>query len=100
MIAAPGAGAAEAGDGRALSLKKRRVTLITGASSGIGACLARVFARNGHELALIARSQDKLKALAFEIAASGQPMPLVLPFDLTEKGAADAVAEALDSAGA
>ncbi|HET6375282.1 MAG TPA: SDR family oxidoreductase [Methylocella sp.] len=100
MTAAPGVEAAEAGDGRAPGFENRRVTLITGASSGIGACLARVFAQNGHDLALVARSQDKLEALAFEIAAAGRPMPLVLPFDLAGRGAVDGVAEALGAAGA
>jgi len=33
----------------------RPITIITGASAGIGLALARVFARHGHELALIAR---------------------------------------------
>ncbi|MGA7065300.1 MAG: short-chain dehydrogenase, partial [Pseudolabrys sp.] len=33
----------------------RPVNVISGASAGIGAALARVFARNGHELALVAR---------------------------------------------
>ena len=41
----------------------RPVTVITGASSGIGAELARVFARNGHALALVARRGDRLHAL-------------------------------------
>ncbi len=79
---------------------ERRVTLITGASGGIGADLARVFARHGHDLALIARSQAKLKALADEIAAAGRPRPLVLAIDLTGKDAVGQVAAALDSAGA
>lgn len=78
----------------------RRVTLITGASGGIGADLARVFARHGHDLALAARSRGKLEALAEEIAASGRPLPLVLVFDLTEQGAAKKIAAALKSAGA
>ena len=64
----------------------RRVTLITGASGGIGADLARVFARAGHDLALVARSADKLATLADEIAASGRPRPLLLPLDLTAAG--------------
>ena len=53
----------------------RPITLITGASSGIGVELARVFARNGHELALVARRKARLEALADESnrrAASGR----------------------------
>lgn len=60
----------------------RRVTVITGASAGIGANLARVFARNGHALALVARREDKLVALAAEISAMGQPEPIVIPLDI------------------
>lgn len=71
----------------------RAVTLITGASGGIGADLARVFARNGHDLALVARSQDKLEALADEIMASG-PRPILVPVDLTQSGATERVADA------
>ena len=40
----------------------RRVTVITGASGGIGADLARVFARQGHDLVLIARSGAALES--------------------------------------
>jgi short-subunit dehydrogenase len=78
----------------------RGVTLITGASGGIGADLARVFARHGHDLALVARSRNKLEALADEIAALGKPRPLVLAFDLTEKSAVAQIAGALAAAGA
>ena len=76
----------------------RRVTLITGASGGIGADLARVFAREGHDLALVARSGDKLAALADEIAAVGRPRPLLLPLDLTAAGAVEALAAGLEAA--
>ena len=58
------------------------VTVITGASAGIGAALARVFARNGHALALVARREDRLRALADEIAAAGGVRPLVIVADL------------------
>ena len=55
----------------------RPVTLITGASAGIGTELARVFAVHRHELVLVARRQDRLQALADEIVASGRPRPTV-----------------------
>ena len=83
-------------DGR----KTRRVALITGASGGIGAALAHVFARHGHDLALVARGRAKLEALADEIAAFGGPRPLVLVLDLIEQGAATKIAAALEAAGA
>ena len=50
----------------------RRRPIITGASSGIGAELARVFARNGHGLVLVARRTDRLETLADEIANGGR----------------------------
>ena len=78
----------------------RPVALITGASGGIGAELARIFAAHGHDVALVARSSDKLAALADEIAATGRPRPLVLAVDLAARGAVDEIAAALAAAGA
>jgi short-subunit dehydrogenase len=68
--------------------KTRQVVVITGASAGIGAALARVFAEHGHDLVLIARREAKLDALADEIAATGRQRPLVLPVDLIQPDAA------------
>ncbi|KQT92029.1 short-chain dehydrogenase [Marmoricola sp. Leaf446] len=48
----------------------RQTILITGASSGLGAEMARQFAARGHDLALCARRAEKLDALRAEIAAS------------------------------
>jgi uncharacterized protein len=78
----------------------RPVTVITGASAGIGAALARVFARNGHELALVARREDRLRTLANEITATGRAKPLVIVADLQRPGAARAIGDALAAQGA
>ncbi|HEY4981487.1 MAG TPA: SDR family oxidoreductase [Pseudolabrys sp.] len=78
----------------------RPVTVITGASAGIGIALAHVFARNGHALALVARREDRLRALADEIAATGAPTPIVIVADLARPGAARAIGEALAAQGA
>jgi uncharacterized protein len=79
--------------------KARQVVVITGASAGIGAALARVFAARGHDLVLIARRESKLDALADEIAAAGHIRPLVLPVDLTRPGAAERIASQLAAHG-
>jgi hypothetical protein len=77
-----------------------RVTLITGASAGIGSDLARVFASNGHRVALVARRAERLAALAGEIKASGGAAPMVIACDLEQPDAGDKIAAALAAAGA
>jgi hypothetical protein len=78
----------------------RRVAIITGASDGIGSELARLMAKKGHDLALVARRRERLEALAAEISGAGRPSPLVIPLDLAEASAPDALAERLRAAGA
>ena len=81
------------------SIVGERVTLVTGASAGIGSELARVFAANGHRLALTARRADRLAALAQEISAKGGAAPIVIPCDLTAPDAGETIAAALSAAG-
>jgi short-subunit dehydrogenase len=75
------------------------VTLITGASAGIGTALARVFAGHGHDLVLVARREDRLNALADEIAASGRARPAVIPLDLERRDAVAMLAGELSGRG-
>lgn len=72
------------------------VSVITGASSGIGRELAKIFARNGHRVVIVARSSDKLETLADEIEKEGHSRPLVLVIDLEQPDAGDRIAAALD----
>ena len=82
-----------------MSEDQRPVTLITGASAGIGAALAHEFAANGHELVLIARREQALNALADAITAKGHARPTVLRMDVARVDAARDIAEALGKRG-
>jgi short-subunit dehydrogenase len=79
--------------------EKRPITLITGASSGIGTALAHEFAAYGHELVLIARREQTLGTLADAIAATGRARPAVLRADLARLDAAQTIVAALDERG-
>lgn len=76
-----------------------RVTLITGASAGIGTELARIFAAKGHRVALVARRADRLAALADEIVAAGGAAPIVIACDLEQPDASDKIVTALAAEG-
>jgi uncharacterized protein len=76
-----------------------RVTLITGASAGIGTELARVFASNGHRVALTARREQRLTELAAEIAKAGGAAPIIIPCDLRQADACDRIAASLSAEG-
>ncbi len=60
-----------------------KTALITGASSGIGLELARIFAKNKTDLVLVARSEDKLTALSKEIINSTGVKVKVISKDLS-----------------
>ncbi len=77
----------------------RPVTLITGASTGIGSALAHVFAANGHEVVLVARREQLLVSLANAIAATGARRPMVLRADVARIDAARRIGDALAANG-
>jgi short-subunit dehydrogenase len=58
-----------------MNASPRPIALVTGASSGIGADLARELARDGHDLILAARRMGPMQALATELKALGAAPP-------------------------
>jgi len=67
--------------------------LVTGASDGLGRSLARALAARGMTVAVAARRADRLAALAAEIDGLGGPTAIPVAVDLTEPGAAAALAQ-------
>jgi short-subunit dehydrogenase len=76
-----------------------RTALVTGASSGIGVELARQLAGRGHGVTLVARREDKLRALADELAASSGVRTEVIAADLTDPASRDGVVRELAARG-
>jgi short-subunit dehydrogenase len=71
-----------------IETKDRRTALITGASSGIGASIARSLARRRYDCVLTARRKDRLEALASEIERTHGVRATVVASDLGEHGGA------------
>lgn len=78
---------------------QRPLALITGASSGIGADLAREYAADGHDLVLVARSGAALEALAAEITASHGAAATVITADLLDPAAPRALIAEIEGRG-
>lgn len=76
-----------------------KVAFITGASGGIGGAIARAFAREGANLALAARSVDKLEALAGEIEDMGRGALVCRCDVLRDRDILDALRKTTDALG-
>jgi uncharacterized protein len=76
----------------------RPLALITGASSGIGAALAREAANDGYDLVLVARRREPMQALAVELNAAGAEVT-VISADLGKPGGAAALMQIVDERG-
>lgn len=76
-----------------------RTVLVTGASSGIGLELATICAREGHRPVLVARREDALHEVAQRIEQAYGIYPEVVPVDLGEAGATQALARTLETRG-
>jgi uncharacterized protein len=76
----------------------RPLALVTGASSGIGADLARELARDGHDLVLTARRVAPMETLAAELSAHGADS-IIIAADLSRPGGAASLASAIETRG-
>lgn len=77
----------------------RPLSLVTGASAGIGAAFARALAARGHDLVLTARRLERLETLAMELRQRHGSTVTVLPADLADPAAAGTLCEELDRRG-
>lgn len=81
--------------GSQISTPPRPLALVTGASSGIGEAFARLYARRGHDLALTARREARLRRLADELAATHGVATRVIVADLADPAAPGRIVAAL-----
>jgi short-subunit dehydrogenase len=72
-----------------------QITVITGASGGIGEELAYCAAKSGRKIVLVARSAEKMKSVAEKIVALGAPAPEIAALDLSDPKSGEALADAL-----
>ena len=77
----------------------RPLSLVTGASAGIGAAFARHLAALGHDLVLVARRVERLESLAAELRSRHGGNIHVLPADLADPAAVGRLCDALDQRG-
>ncbi len=76
-------------------MNSKAYALVTGASGGIGECFARALGASGHNLALVARRAEKLKALAEDLAGQHNIRTEWIAADLAEPRAAERLGDEL-----
>ena len=77
-----------------MSIWKDRVAITTGASSGIGLSVARKLVERGARVALVARTREKLEAIARELnekASSGGERAVAFPLDVKDRAGLEAL---------
>src|SRR5580700_2584148 len=79
-------------------MPERKLAVITGASSGIGAMFARKLAARGYDLLLVARREDRLRSVAVELSETYHVSADVIAADLAADADRERVAERIRSA--
>ena len=74
----------------------KETVLITGASSGLGKELAKLFAADGSDLVLVARREDRLNELAEKLKSDHGIQVYVVPKDLSKKSAPEEIFSQLE----
>ncbi len=71
-----------------------KTALVTGASTGIGAEIARTLAAEGVDVTILARRRELLEQVATDVEAAGHSRPSIIAADLTDRNALTGIADA------